>query len=126
MNAKPTASLPAEKIPALAAAVNAACDAQDGVKDGVINDPRACRFDPVSLACKAGDATDCLLPEQVKTVRRIYAGVTDGSWKNGDSGADAVGPKTARRWLDPLDYSRRWTGGEHDVLQSWLLRQLHL
>ena len=79
MNAKPTASLPAEKIPALAAAVNAACDAQDGVKDGVINDPRACRFDPVSLACKAGDATDCLLPEQVKTVRRIYAGVTDGS-----------------------------------------------
>ena len=30
----------------------AACDAIDGVKDGVIDDPRRCRFDPSLLACK--------------------------------------------------------------------------
>ena len=38
----------------------AACDADDGVKDGVIDDPRRCRFDPASLLCKGADSASCL------------------------------------------------------------------
>ena len=40
--------LPATKMTALAAAVLSACDAADGLKDGMIADPRTCRFDPSS------------------------------------------------------------------------------
>ena len=47
------ATLPAAKLPALARAVVAACDKQDGLEDGVIDDPRTCRFDPAALACTA-------------------------------------------------------------------------
>jgi feruloyl esterase len=74
-------ALPAEKVPALAAAVRVACDAKDGVKDGVLNDPRACGFDPATMVCKAGDAKDCLTPAQVETVKRLYRGTVDGSGK---------------------------------------------
>lgn len=53
----------------------AACDAVgDGVADGVIGDPQRCRFDPRELKCKAADMPDCLTPEQVDAVRRIYEG----------------------------------------------------
>jgi hypothetical protein len=62
------------KLPAIQNAVLAACDALDGVKDGLIEDPRACHFDPASLLCKAGDASDCLTEGQVTTLRKIYSG----------------------------------------------------
>jgi hypothetical protein len=43
------------KLLAITAAVLAQCDAQDGLKDGVLNDPRTCHFDPKLLMCKQGD-----------------------------------------------------------------------
>ena len=70
----PAAHVPAAKMSALAAAVVAACDAGDGVKDGMLRDPRECKFDPSVLLCKAGDANDCLTSAQVETVRKLYAG----------------------------------------------------
>ena len=54
-----------------------ACDAADGVKDGVISSPRACRFDPASLQCKSGDTPDCLTAPQVSALKAIYAGSTN-------------------------------------------------
>src|SRR5947199_285085 len=54
--------IPSSKLPAIARAVNAACDAQDGVADGILNDPRHCRFDPASMQCQTGDAPTCLTP----------------------------------------------------------------
>ena len=53
-------------------AVLDACDALDGVKDGVLDDPRKCHFDPAVLACRAGDAPDCLTAAQVEAVKKIY------------------------------------------------------
>ena len=75
-HAKPESNL----LPAHAAlihdAVLAACDAKDGIQDGILNDPRACTWDPGELACKAGESGErCLTPAQVDTVRRVYAGV---------------------------------------------------
>ncbi|MGN9784114.1 tannase/feruloyl esterase family alpha/beta hydrolase [Nonomuraea sp. ZG12] len=66
------------KLPALHGAVVAACDRLDGLADGQIDDPRACRFDPVTAQCPAGtDQADCLTPRQVAVVRALYAGPVD-------------------------------------------------
>ena len=67
------------KLPAITAAVLAQCDAQDGLKDGILNDPRACHFDPEVLLCKGADALDCLTAPQVATLRAIYAGAQNSS-----------------------------------------------
>lgn len=64
--------VPANKMTLLANAAVAACDANDGVKDNIINNPRSCKFDPGTLACKAGDAADCLTPAQVETAKQFY------------------------------------------------------
>lgn len=67
--------IPREKLPLLAGAVNAACDALDGIEDGVLDDPRRCRFDPATLTCPDGQNHDgCLTPPQVQAVRDIWAG----------------------------------------------------
>ncbi len=72
--AAPEAAIPAEKLPAITAAVVAACDKNDGLADGVIADPRRCTFDPRSLACSSGDNTSCLTPPQVAALQKIYDG----------------------------------------------------
>lgn len=58
-------------------AVVAACDTLDGVNDGVLEDPAACRFDPRSLVCTDGSAGACLSPEQAETVALTYRGPVD-------------------------------------------------
>jgi len=68
----PDRIVPQSKVTLLANAAVAACDANDGVKDSIINNPRACKFDPGALACKAGDAPDCLTPAQVETAKQFY------------------------------------------------------
>lgn len=67
-------NLPPEKLALLHRAVIAACDALDGVKDGVLEDPTRCGFDPGDLQCQAGDAPDCLTAPQVEAARQSYVG----------------------------------------------------
>ena len=57
--------------------MNAACDARDGVTDGVLDDPRQCRFDPATLLCKAGDSDECLTAPQVTALGKLYEGPRD-------------------------------------------------
>ncbi len=66
----------AAKLPVLHAAVLAHCDAIDGLRDGLLSDPRACRVDTDWVACKPGaTATDaCLTAREAAIVRRIYDG----------------------------------------------------
>ena len=71
--------IPEDKLPLLNEAVLAACDADDGVEDGVIDDPRTCDFDPTTLVCKGADAATCLTKAQVDSVKKIYAGLRDPS-----------------------------------------------
>ena len=72
---------PADLKLAQAAALNA-CDAQDGARDGLINDPRQCRWDPAELQCTAGKNASCLAPAQVAALRTVYDGTrgSDGQW----------------------------------------------
>ena len=73
----PASYIPASKLPAIAQAVNAACDAQDGVADGILNDPRQCRFDPAAMLCKESDSEECLTAAQVTALKKLYAGPRD-------------------------------------------------
>jgi feruloyl esterase len=73
--ASPASYLPVEKVELLAASTLAACDAKDGLADGLISDPRPCDFDPAALLCSAGDAATCLTAPQLATVQAIYAGL---------------------------------------------------
>ena len=67
-------AIPAAKLSTLHNAALAACDALDGVKDGVIEDPTQCHFDPKVLACKDGDGPSCLTAAQVQLAEKIYGG----------------------------------------------------
>jgi feruloyl esterase len=77
----PERIVPQSKVTLLANAVVAACDGNDGVKDNIINNPRACKFDPGTLGCKGGDAADCLTAAQVESARQLYSPVTTKSGK---------------------------------------------
>ena len=90
--------IPVAKYAAINAAVLQACDATDGVKDGVLENPRACKFDPAVLACKAGvDDASCLTPPQIETVRAMYADSINPKTKRAITGL-APGSETA--WTD--------------------------
>jgi len=67
------------KLTLISTAAVAACDALDGLTDGLINDPRKCNFDPSTLQCPGADAPTCLTTAQVDTVKKIYAGLKDPS-----------------------------------------------
>jgi hypothetical protein len=73
----PASYISSSNLPAIARAVNAACDAQDGVTDGVVNDPRRCHFDPASLLCKERDSDACLTAPQVAALKKLYGGPHD-------------------------------------------------
>jgi feruloyl esterase len=59
-----------------------ACDADDGLKDGLINDPRQCRWDPAELQCSGAKTASCLSAPQVTALRTAYNGIRapDGEW----------------------------------------------
>ena len=70
----PGSYIPKEKYAVLHKAVLAACDVLDGVRDGVLENPKRCHFDPKVLLCKDTNGTDCLTASQVDAARKIYAG----------------------------------------------------
>jgi feruloyl esterase len=73
--ANPETTIPAIKLPLINNAVIAACDAIDGVLDGVIDDPRRCDFPPQSLLCSEDqDPNTCLTAAQVGALENVYAG----------------------------------------------------
>jgi feruloyl esterase len=69
----PDSYIPPAKYPLVHNAVLEACDALDGVKDGVLEDPTQCHFDPRALLCQDADGPSCLTAAQVETARAIYA-----------------------------------------------------
>ena len=91
------AYIPAEKYPAVHDAVLQACDGLDGVKDGILENPLACRFDPKVLQCKSGeDSVSCLTASQVQTAKMIYAPAKDP--KTGAILTGGLMPGTELQW----------------------------
>lgn len=95
VRARPDAALDAAARETLHRGALAACDAEDGVADGVIADPPRCRFDPALLQCAAGQVAGCLNPAQVEAAKAIYA-----SPPNRDTGRPLTGlyPGSERGW----------------------------
>jgi feruloyl esterase len=58
--------IPPDRLPAIQAAALAACDATDGVKDGIVSQPDRCKFDPRVLACGKAPADACLTQPQIE------------------------------------------------------------
>jgi hypothetical protein len=74
LSAEPGSHFPSSKLPAIEAAALEACDAVDGLKDGVLDDPSKCHFDPVVLLCKGPETDACLTQPQVTALKKIYSG----------------------------------------------------
>lgn len=124
-----TTIIPAAKLAMITQAIVAACDANDGVTDGVVDDPRTCRFDPAALQCRAGDAPGCLTGEQVGALNKMYAGAKNPrtgeqiypGWPKssealvaGDDGGPVVGWHTYWGGAEPARaaFWRRWVFGD--------------
>ena len=89
--------LPVSKLRLIHDAAVAACDALDGVKDGIISDPRACTFNPASLLCKGTDEPTCLTKSQVVAVQAVYEGAHD--------------PRTGEQLYPGWERGSEWSGG---------------
>lgn len=104
------------KLALLTKSAVAACDATDGLKDGLIDDPRRCAFNPATLACKAGvDDATCLTAPQVAAAQRMYDGTTSPTTKKliytgWPRGSEGFGESAAQGWrqyvTDPKEPSR--------------------
>lgn len=68
---EPQYMIPTSKYPMIHRAVMTACDAVDGLADGLIADPRSCRFDLKTIECKGGDSASCLTTAQVETAQTL-------------------------------------------------------
>ncbi|WP_158601836.1 tannase/feruloyl esterase family alpha/beta hydrolase [Pararobbsia silviterrae] len=96
VNSKPDGSpiLTANKIPALVKAVTQAC----GDAGGLVQDPRACTFDPRTIACAKGQDDDtCLTQEQIAVVRKIWSGPVDEHGRHLTAGDMPIGGEAG--WL---------------------------
>jgi feruloyl esterase len=127
----------AGKLPLLHAAVLAACDALDGVVDNVIDDPRACHFNPASLLCApAQDASTCLSAAEVAVVRKLHEGPVDQFGRHLEQPiahewgselewtlfvpANAEGPAGDVNFIIPfLQYLAFYNGSAHPELSSF-------
>ncbi len=103
---KDPSAITEESAQILHKAVMDKCDALDGVKDGVISDPRRCAFEPKTLQCKAGETKECLTPVQVDAATRIYSG---SHRSNGSRIFQGYAPGSELNW--PRIWAGKYPGG---------------
>ena len=120
LNKDPESYIPSSKLRVLDDAVLAACDAIDGIADGVLDDPRQCKFDPQALALRAGkDAASCLTPKQVKAVKDIWSGARDSSGKEIYPGY-MPGAEAAGGWASYMSGTGPLTGNHWEQAENVL------
>ena len=99
------APIPASKLPLLAEKIYAQCDAKDGLKDGLIDDPRRCGFEATRdlPQCDAGDQPGCFTAGQIGALEKIYGDVASQGkriFPGWPVGAEIAGPNGRSGW-DP-------------------------
>jgi feruloyl esterase len=108
--------IPQPKLALLTKSVVDACDAIDGLKDGIIDDPRRCHFDPAKLLCKsASDEPTCLTAPQADAAKKMYEGTKNPrtgeliftGWPRGSEGfGEAPGQSWRQYVVDPPEPMR--------------------
>ena len=109
--------IPAAKLALLTRASIEACDALDGLKDGIIDDPRRCTFDPGRLQCRngSGDDASCLTAPQVEAARKMYEGAKNPRtgepiYTGWPRGSESFGEAAIQSWrqyvMDPPEPMR--------------------
>jgi feruloyl esterase len=107
VNKNPASFISHDKLMMLHSAVVAACDELDGVKDGVIENPLKCHFNPDTLLCKGEDGPNCLTAPQVDLVHKLYNGPVGA---NGEQVFPGLAPGSEWGWgflhirTEPLEY----------------------
>src|SRR4051812_25554760 len=96
--------IPPEKFPAIHKAALYACDAVDGVADGLISDPMRCRFDPGIIQCTGADSANCLTTPQVEAARKLYSAVKDP--KSGRQLFPGYEPGSELQWVNTASTPR--------------------
>jgi feruloyl esterase len=107
----PEQEIPAAKAQLVTRAVLNACDT---LKEGFLNNPRACTFDFAKLACKGADADSCLTAPQLKTVETFYGGLKNSKGEVIFSGQALGNPLPALR--GPANGT---PGGGYDTVRIW-------
>lgn len=72
------------------------CDAIDGLKDGIVENPRKCGFDPGKLECKAGETKECLTSPMVEVARKLYRGPVSSKGEQVHAGVE---PGSEMSWI---------------------------
>ena len=108
--------IPQAKLALLSKSVTDACDAIDGLKDGLVDDPRKCTFDPAKLLCSAGsDESACLTAPQVDAVKKMYEGTKNPRtgeviYTGWPKGSEGFGDNASQGWrqyvIDPSEPMR--------------------
>jgi feruloyl esterase len=112
MTRHPEANIPPAKAAMVSKAVLDACDT---MKEGFLNNPRACSFDFSKLACKGADNDSCLTPPQLKTVEAFYGGTKNAKGELIFSGQALGNPLPALRGIQPGGQP----GGGFDTVRIW-------
>ncbi len=118
----PQSAIPPEKLSVIQKAAVSACDALDGVKDGLIEDPARCQFNPEVLLCQGPENAGCLNASQVKALKKIYAGAVnprtgEPMYPGFPPGMEAV-PGTWLPWIVAEDLSKTLHAGFGTSLYS--------
>jgi len=111
--ADPASYITPAKLPAIESAALAACDALDGLKDGVIDDPRKCHFDPATLLCQGAESDHCLTQPQVTALKKIYAGTRTSKGEQVYPGYFMGAEAGAGGWTDWITGSAPGKGNEY-------------
>jgi len=120
--ARNTYLLTRENLPYLHAKVVAACDRLDGVADGILDDPRNCKFDVNTLICaNNGNETGCLTQAQAYAAHRIHDGArTPEGFR--------LEPAISTEWGSELDWTlympaaQGGTASGENFVNGWLYK----
>jgi pimeloyl-ACP methyl ester carboxylesterase len=106
-DSQPGAFIPPAKLKVLQHASLAACDSLDGLKDGLIENPQLCHFNPAVVQCKGEDAAGCLTAQQVQAAQKIYGPAIDS-----ETGAEIAPGFSPGAEANPANWALWITGAQ--------------
>ncbi|HET9161542.1 MAG TPA: tannase/feruloyl esterase family alpha/beta hydrolase, partial [Caulobacteraceae bacterium] len=115
----PGAALTVAKLKLVSDAVMARCDAIDGVKDGILENPHSCRFEPTDLKCNGADGPNCLTDAQIKALQAVYQGPRGRGGRKISNGFSVGGESV--QWADWITNEKSSQRGFAEEFYRWMV-----